>query len=102
MSMGAMAVGRDGAHVFRVAAHRQDSAGDFRMHGLTRPSSISGKPVISLTSFTGIPWSRSCGGAAGGNELGAHGGEGAGKSTISGFVGDADQDACDFRHLQAR
>src|ERR1035441_7870255 len=42
------------------------------------------------------------GGAAGGNELGAHGREGGGELEDAGLIGDAEQNARDFCHLLAR
>ena len=57
----------------------------------TRPSSISGKPVISLTSFTGQPGvAQHLGRSAGGDELPAEGVELLGEIDEAGLVGDGD------------
>ncbi len=70
---------------------------------LTRPSSISGKPVTSEMSRTvRPPLASACACAAGGNQFDVEGGEAASQIEKAGLVADAEQGAADGAEGHAR
>ena len=97
------AVGLDGGHVFGVGAHGEDAAGDFGMHGLDAAIQHLGKSGDVADIGDGDPGiAKEARGAAGGDEFGAHAGEGGGEFEDAGLIGDAEQYARDLCHLLAR
>ena len=97
------AVGLDGGHVFGVGAHGEDAAGDLGVHGLDAAIEHLGKSgdVADIgDGDSGI--AKQARGAAGGDEFGAHAGEGGGEFEDAGLIGDAEQYARDLCHLLAR
>ena len=92
-----------GRHVFGVAAHGEDAAGDLGVHGLDAAIQHLGEPGDVADVGNGdASLAKQAGGAAGGDEFGAHGGEGGGEFDDAGLIGDAEQYAGDFCHLLAR
>ena len=101
--MGTMPCACDGRHVFGVGAHGQNAAGDLGMDGLDAAIQHLGKSGDLADVGDGdAGLAQQAGGAAGGDELGAHTREGGANSTMSGLIGDAQQYARDLCHLLAR
>ena len=97
------AVGADGRHVLRVAAHGEDAAGDFgvhRLHAAIQHFRESGDIADVRHGDSGV--ADQAGRAARGDQFRAHSGERGGEFDDACFVGDADEYAGDFCHLLAR
>ena len=92
MSIGSMACSRQRRHVLGVVAHRENGAGDFRMHGFDAAiEHFREAGDFADIAHGNAGFAQQTRRAAGRNQFGAERGEPAANIGHTGLIGDADE-----------